>query len=290
MEGNKMKKFSSLCLALVLSVSVNVNAALEVISLEGSNAQEVAEEVAYYQGNFSYAWIAQGLVSLLEKMGKVETAKLYEAYMSQFVDEPFNEDSEDEISARVLDFFSRFTPNRFDPKEVGLFALIHDMSFENAMAILERNGVNGMKRKGIALEDSSYEDGEQEAIPLSLKRQEVAPLNISITGLSARKMADVVEGYRRQQYSVKECDFAPLLREIGEERLASNYEEYRKQLARDIVENKRQEDFDEIVKFMALRFFHEMKFRPDPSDLEAVAVYALIHEMSLEEAMESLAR
>ena len=284
-----MKKFSSLCLALVLSVSglfnLNVNAALEVISLEGSNAQEVAEEVAYYQGNFSYALIAQGLVSLLEKMGKVETARLYEAYRSQFVNEPFNEGSEDEISARVLEFFSRFTPNPRDYKAVGLFALIHNMSFAKAMEILERNGVNGMKRKGIALEDISYEDGEQEA-----KRQEVAPLNISITGLSARKMADVVEGYRRQQYSVKESYFVPLLREIGEERLASNYKEYRKQLAIDIAENARQQDFDKIVKFMALRFFHEMKFRPDPSDLEAAAVYAVIHEMSLEEAMKSLAR
>ena len=139
MEGNKMKKFSSLCFALVLSISVFfnliANAALVDISLEGLNARGVADEVAYYQENFSYTLIEQCFVSLLEEMGKVETARLYEAYRSQFVNETFNEGSEDAISLAASEFFSKFTPDLSDPKAVGLYALIHNESFERAVEI-----------------------------------------------------------------------------------------------------------------------------------------------------------
>ena len=135
-----MKKFSSLCLALVLSISglfnLNANAEIEDISFEGLSAQEVADEVAYYQKNFGYTLIEQCFVSLLEKMGKVETARLYEAYRSQFVNEPFNEGSEDAISLAASEFFSKFMPNLSEPKAVGLYALIHNVSFESAVEIL----------------------------------------------------------------------------------------------------------------------------------------------------------
>lgn len=139
-EGNKMKKFSSLCLALFLSFSglfnLIANAALVDISFEGLNARGVADEVAYCRKNFSYTLIEQCFVSLLEEMGKVETARLYEAYRSQFVNETFNEGSEEAISLAASEFFSKFTPDLSDPKAVGLYALIHNESFERAVEIL----------------------------------------------------------------------------------------------------------------------------------------------------------
>ena len=139
-EGNKMKKFSSLCLVLVLSFSglfnLIANAALVDISFEGLNARGVEDEVAYCRENFSYTLIEQCFVSLLEEMGKVETARLYEAYRSQFVNETFNEGSEEAISLAASEFFSKFTPDLSDPKAVGLYALIHNESFERAVEIL----------------------------------------------------------------------------------------------------------------------------------------------------------
>ena len=69
-------------------------------------------------------------------MGKVETARLYEAYRSQFVNETFNEGSEEAISLAASEFFSKFTPDLSDPKAVGLYALIHNESFERAVEIL----------------------------------------------------------------------------------------------------------------------------------------------------------
>ena len=148
-----MKKFSSLCLALVLSISglfnLNVNAASEEISFKGLNTQGIVDAIEYWQSNFNYTYIERYFVSLLEEMGEVETSRLYEDYrrQNQFDDLLLNPENyiefydaedlqrklNDEIRSRACAFFNQFTFALSNPKEVVLYALIHKKTFEEAM-------------------------------------------------------------------------------------------------------------------------------------------------------------
>ena len=137
--GRFLKRLSSLCLVLVLSISglcnLITNAESEKISFKGLNKREIEDEIEYWESK-NYTAIECHFVSLLEEMGKVETARLYEAYRSQFVNETFNEGSEEAISLAASEFFSKFTPDLSDPKAVGLFTLIHNMNFAEVSDIL----------------------------------------------------------------------------------------------------------------------------------------------------------
>ncbi len=157
-EGNKMKKFSSLCLALVLSFSglfnliANANAASGKISFKGLNTPGIVGAIEDWQMKFNYTYIESYFVSLLEEMGEVETARLYEDYrrQNQFDDllrnpenyiefydaEDLQRKLNDEIRSRACAFFNQFTFALSNPKEVVLYALIHNDSFEAAVEFL----------------------------------------------------------------------------------------------------------------------------------------------------------
>lgn len=132
----------------------------------------------------------------------------------------------------------------------------------------------------------------------SLPAEQIEKLE-NINSLNERELADVVaDCYNIRSYVAKECYFSSLLRKIGKDEMADDYEEYSKQFDRQFYYKYNigfanldliLKEIDDIVYQKAVDFFNERKFRPDPSDLKAVAVYALIHEMNFEEAMEILA-
>ena len=153
--GRFLKRLSSLCLVLVLSISglcnLITNAESEKISFKGLNERKIEDEIEYWESK-NYTAIECHFVSLLEEMGKVETARLYEDYKRQNqIDELLRNperyiefyDAEDlqiklndEIKSRACAFFNQFTFALSNPKEVVLYALIHNDSFEAAVEFL----------------------------------------------------------------------------------------------------------------------------------------------------------
>ena len=133
----------------------------------------------------------------------------------------------------------------------------------------------------------------------SLPAEQIEKLE-NINNLNERELAGLVaDCHDIRSYVAKECHFPSLLRKIGEDKMADDYEEYSKKFDRQYYykynigfanPDLRLEEIDDKVYERALWFFHKMKFRPAPSNRAAVAVYALIYEMSLEEAMEKLSR
>lgn len=133
-----------------------------------------------------------------------------------------------------------------------------------------------------------------------LTEENMALKGISFAGLDEGEIRAVVNnanaGHYGKMYMKRERYFAPLLREIGQEEMADAYEEYSNQFGRtryyeiycayaekdDILK-----EIDDIVYQKAEEFF--VKFVPSLSNPQAVGLYALIHKMSFEEAMEILA-
>ena len=153
--GRFLKRLSSLCLVLVLSIGglCNLNATLEDISLEGLDTRGIVGVIKSWQENFCYTDIVRYLLVIwLKKMGKTDIAKVYEEYMeqNQFDDlllhpekyiENYNEIDKQEARQKMLDFamrakvcafFNLFTFH-LDAREVGLYALIHDDEFAVAV-------------------------------------------------------------------------------------------------------------------------------------------------------------
>lgn len=153
--GRFLKRLSSLCLVLVLSISglcnLITNAESEKISFKGLNERKIEDVIEYWKSK-NYTAIECHFVSLLEEMGKVETARLYEDYKRQNqIDELLRNperyiefyDAEDlqiklndKIKSIACTFFNQFKFDPFNPQEVGLFTLIHNMNFAEVSDIL----------------------------------------------------------------------------------------------------------------------------------------------------------
>ena len=102
---------------------------------------------------------------------------------------------------------------------------------------------------------------------------------------------NVNENRYGKMYICRELFFASLLREMGQDETADAYEEYRQRYFEDLLRSENPafilENIDDIVYRKTEEFF--INFMPLSSNPQAVGLYALIHKMSFEEAMEILA-
>lgn len=118
---------------------------------------------------------------------------------------------------------------------------------------------------------------------------------IRFNGLSAKRIRTLVNNVNEDRYEkmyiCREFSFASLLREMGQDEMADAYEEYRQSYLEDLLKSENRafilENIDDIVCRKTEEFF--IKFIPPASNIPAAALYALIHKMSFEEAMEILA-
>ena len=118
---------------------------------------------------------------------------------------------------------------------------------------------------------------------------------ISFNGLSAKGIRTLVNNVNENRYGkmyiCRELFFALLLREMGQDETADAYEEYRQRYFEDLLRSENPafilENIDDIVYRKTEEFF--INFMPLSSNPQAVGLYALIHKMSFEEAMEILA-
>ena len=118
---------------------------------------------------------------------------------------------------------------------------------------------------------------------------------ISFNGLSAKGIRTLVNNVNENRYGkmyiCRELFFASLLREMGQDKTADDYEEYRQRYLEDLLRSENPafilENIDYIVYRKTEEFF--INFMPLSSNPQAVGLYALIHKMSFEEAMEILA-
>ena len=118
---------------------------------------------------------------------------------------------------------------------------------------------------------------------------------ISFNGLSAKGIRTLVNNVNENRYGkmyiCRELFFASLLREMGQDETADAYEEYRQRYFEDLLRSENPafilENIDDIVYRKTEEFF--INFMPLSSNPQAVGLYALIHKMSFEEAMEILA-
>ncbi len=143
-------------------------------------------------------------------------------------------------------------------------------------------------------ENAASEDVDECSIKLLFDRRKKG---ISFDGLNEEEIRAVVnKANAGKMYMKRERCFASLLREIGQEEMADAYKKYRNQFDRigyyKIYRTYAEKDdilkkIDDFVREMAKDFF--IRFRPSSSNPQAVGLYALIYEMSFEEAMEILA-
>ena len=143
-------------------------------------------------------------------------------------------------------------------------------------------------------ENAASEDVDECSVKLLFDRRKKG---ISFEGLNEEEIRAIVnKANAGKMYMKRERCFASLLREIGQEEMADAYKKYRNQFDRigyyKIYRTYAEKDdilktIDDFVREMAKDFF--IRFRPSSSNPQAVGLYALIHKMSFEEAMEILA-
>ena len=135
-EGNKMKKFSSLCLALVLSVSSLFNLNVNAISFFNLDKKGIAYTVADYQDYYLYREIEIYFYGLLVANGERKLAEDYKWHRHEFFKSLKKSkvgDIDEAIFEMATNFFKdKFKPDPFNPAAVGIYALIFGKSYGEA--------------------------------------------------------------------------------------------------------------------------------------------------------------
>ena len=125
-----------------------------------------------------------------------------------------------------------------------------------------------------------------------LTEEEAAALGgIRFEGLNPRKVREKVDWCKKKfAYYELEPFFAQWLEEIGEEDLAKSYAGHRNpskilSSLEFLPPKKLKIEFNYRTYLGTINFFLD-KFKPDPSNPAAVGIYALIFDMSFDQAME----
>ena len=131
-----MKKFSSLCLVLVLSVSSLFNLNANAISFLGLDEEGIAYTVAFYKERFPYGELETYFCDLLIDDGEEELAEEYKWHRSEFF-KSHNESEWYKLNVAIFEmathfFKDKFKPVPFDPAAVGIYALIFEKSYGEA--------------------------------------------------------------------------------------------------------------------------------------------------------------
>lgn len=133
MEGNKMKKLSSLCLALALSASSLFNLGVNAISFFNLDKKGIVYTVTYYQDYYLYREIEIYFYDLLIDNGEGKLAREYMGHRHEFFKSLKKSkvgDIDEAIFEMATNFFEdKFKPYPFDPAAVGIYALIFGKSY-----------------------------------------------------------------------------------------------------------------------------------------------------------------
>ena len=154
-EGNKMKKFSSLCLALVLSVSGLFNLNVNAISFFNLDKKGIAYTVADYQDYYLYREIEIYFYGLLVANGERKLAEDYKWHRHEFFKSLKKSkvgDIDEAIFEMATNFFKdKFKPDPFNPAAVGIYALIFGKSYGEAEEELIQYFASFGRRRAMSL-------------------------------------------------------------------------------------------------------------------------------------------